>query len=361
MAEHLYNLVIFPLEAIIEIFYLLFVRVTHSPGIAIVGIGFAVNILALPLYAKAERWQALERQIQKRMKPKIDDIKAVFKGDERMMILSTYYRQNHYHPFYALRSSFGLLLQIPFFIAAYAFIARLPELQGRSFLFIRDLSAQDGLLTIGSLHANLLPILMTLINVAASAVYTRGLASREKVQLYAMAALFLALLYTSPSALVLYWTFNNIFSLLKNLVFKARKPLRVFYAIMAAIAIAAMGFTVFALETTWRKRLVVLALGALVLAAPLFAKLGGRFLERSILPALSDAKERAAIFFVAIVSMTLLLGLVIPMNLVSSSTQEFSFLGGRGSPFGLVASAFSQSAGIFLVWPAVLYFLFGAR
>jgi YidC/Oxa1 family membrane protein insertase len=361
MAELLYNLIIYPLEAIIEVFYLLFDRVARSPGIAVVGVSLAVNILALPLYAKAEKWQRIEREIQKRLKPKVDDIKAVFKGDERMMILSTYYRQNGYHPFYALRSSFGLLLQIPFFIAAYAFLVKQPGLRGASFLFIRDLSAPDALLALGSLRINFLPVLMTLINVAAAAVYVKGFPAREKVQLYGMAALFLVLLYASPAALTLYWTLNNLFSLAKNLVYKARRPLRAFYLIIAALAVAAAGYTLFFYDTTNRKRLVVAALCAFVVLSPLIVKGVKILLERRIASALSDRKDSAAVFFLAAASVAVLVGLVIPTGLISSSTQEFSFVGSRESPFGFIWLAFSKAAGFFLFWPSVLYLLFGSR
>ena len=51
-------------------------------------------------------------------KNKIKDIKAVFKGDERYMILSAYYRQNNYHPLYSLRGMLGLLFQLHFFISS---------------------------------------------------------------------------------------------------------------------------------------------------------------------------------------------------------------------------------------------------
>ena len=63
-----------------------------------------------------EKWQETEREIQKRLAEKVGRIKAVFKGDEQYMILLTYYRQNHYHPIYSLRSSFSLLIQIPFLL-----------------------------------------------------------------------------------------------------------------------------------------------------------------------------------------------------------------------------------------------------
>jgi membrane protein insertase Oxa1/YidC/SpoIIIJ len=74
------------------------------------------------------------------------------------MILSTYYRQNHYHPLYALRNSFGILIQIPFFIAAYTFLSHFNALKGASFVFIRDLGAPDGLLEINGIRFNILPI-----------------------------------------------------------------------------------------------------------------------------------------------------------------------------------------------------------
>ena len=194
-----------------------------NPGLAIIGVSVGVTLFCLPLYAVAEKWQQRERDIQQKLKPKVDKIKKVFKGDEQYMILSTYYRQNNYHPIYALRSSFGLLIQIPFFIAAYNFLSHLQSLNGVSFLFIKDLGTPDGLIKIGNFSINFLPILMTLINCIAGAVYTKGLPVKEKLQLYGMALVFLVLLYTSPAGLVLYWTMNNVFSLVKNIYYKTKQ------------------------------------------------------------------------------------------------------------------------------------------
>lgn len=52
----------------------------------------------------------------------VNKIKGAFKGDERFMILSTYYRIEKYHPFYSVKEAIPLILQIPFFIAAYKYI-----------------------------------------------------------------------------------------------------------------------------------------------------------------------------------------------------------------------------------------------
>ena len=83
-------------------------------GIAITGVSIAVSIGCLPLYAKAERLQEKDREIQKKLAARGASIKSRFKGDEQYMLLSTYYRQNGYHPLYALRSSVCLLVQVPF-------------------------------------------------------------------------------------------------------------------------------------------------------------------------------------------------------------------------------------------------------
>ena len=68
-----------------------------------------------------------------RLKPWADRIRKAYKGDERYMMLQAYYRVNHHKPVYALRSSLPLLLEIPFFVAAYHFLSNLGELKGMPF------------------------------------------------------------------------------------------------------------------------------------------------------------------------------------------------------------------------------------
>ncbi|MDR0879031.1 MAG: YidC/Oxa1 family membrane protein insertase, partial [Treponema sp.] len=149
MPDLLYNIIIFPLVQIIELVYLFVFRVFRNPGISIFGVSIAVSVFTLPLYFIAEKWQILERETQKCLAPKIAKIKGVFKGDEQYMVLSTYYRQNRYHPVYALRSTLGLLIQIPFFIAAYSYLTHLDVLKGMSFGVIDDLGSPDAFLTFG--------------------------------------------------------------------------------------------------------------------------------------------------------------------------------------------------------------------
>ncbi|WP_295155917.1 membrane protein insertase YidC [uncultured Brachyspira sp.] len=215
----LYNIFIYPIEFIIEILFYLFNNVFQSSyGISLFLLSLCINFLSLPLYNIAESWQAKERAIQDKMKPMIDNIKAVYKGDQRYLLIRTCQRINGYKTIYAFRGTLGLLIQIPFFMAAYNFVHSLTGLSTQSFLFIKDLSQPDALINIGNISINLLPFLMTLFSLLAGFVYARKLKFKESLPLYIVSLIFLVLLYNSPSGLLFYWTINCLFSLIKNLI-----------------------------------------------------------------------------------------------------------------------------------------------
>ena len=137
--QMLYKLILGPLELLFDVIYAWAMQLIHNPGLAIIFLSLAINFLVLPLYKRADAVQEEERETAKKLKPGIDHIKKMFKGDERVMILQTYYRQNNYKPFYALKGTLSLLLEIPFFIAAYNYLSHLSLLQGVAFGPIADL------------------------------------------------------------------------------------------------------------------------------------------------------------------------------------------------------------------------------
>lgn len=144
----LYNIIIAPIEMVIEFVFYFYHANFRIGGIAgaILAVSLTVNFLALPLYNIADRLQEKERDIQKSLSHWVKHIKKNFKGDEQFMMLQTYYRENGYHPLYALRSSLSILIEIPFFIAAYHFLSHSTSLQGASFAFLGDLGSPDALL-----------------------------------------------------------------------------------------------------------------------------------------------------------------------------------------------------------------------
>ncbi len=217
---YLYDLFIYPIELVFEILFSLIFKMTGNEALALILLSLAVNFLVLPLYNRADKIQEISRNKEKEIAPFIKHIRQNFKGDERFMLLQTCYRQHDYSPLNVLKSSVSLLLQIPFFMAAYNMLSDNRLLAGTSMGPIKDLSAPDGLIVIGALAINLLPILMTVINLISGLIYGKDMPLKSMIQLYALAAVFLVLLYNSPAGLVFYWTLNNVFSLCKNIVIR---------------------------------------------------------------------------------------------------------------------------------------------
>lgn len=339
-----------PLKLTFEIIFDYANRFTHHPGFAIIVLSLAVNFLVLPLYRRADAMQEESRETEARLRKGVDHIKKTFSGDERMMILQTYYRQNHYRPTDSLKGSVSLLLEIPFFIAAYQFLSGLRLLEGVSFGLIRDLSAPDGLLAIGEWRINVLPILMTAINVISSAIYLRGFPRKTKVQLYVMAGLFLVLLYPSPSGLVLYWTVNNLFSLGKNLCLKLKHPKR-FLAVLAGGALVGIAVAVVPRFSKYGLSKKIFLVGIAVFAAILPSVVRSPFFKKYI----SGTKPNPRLFFVGALFMTVLVGIFIPSVYISASTQEFVNVKAYYNPMWYVVESGCMAAGTFLIWMQVFY------
>jgi membrane protein insertase Oxa1/YidC/SpoIIIJ len=339
----LYFIFIYPVETVIELSYLLAWRVFRDATLSIAGVSLLVSVLTLPLTGMAERQQRGEREIQNRMKRTLDKIRAVFRGDERYMLVSTYYRQCGYHPVYALRSSLGLLIQVPLFIAAYHFLSRLEDLNDPSFLFGRHLAAPDGALTLGGVTVNALPLLMTALNCASTALYARGFSLGEKARLYGTAAVFLALLYNSPAGLVLYWTCNNLFSVLKNALRGRRIARKILFAALEAGLCALAFYALFFHPGVLKKRIVfAAAVCALALFPVVRRRLAG--LLDSLLGRISDDRASRS-FALSALQLALLAGVVIPGALIASSVAEFSFIGPLSSPLPFVGITAAQAAG----------------
>ncbi len=361
MTHFLYTLIIYPLILIIETAYQLVYEIFGNTGGAVLGVSLAVSLLCLPLYIVAEKWQQTERNKQKEMEAGIQRIKKTFKGDEQYMILTAFYRQHHYHPLMALRSSFGLLIQVPFFIAAYSFLSALPALQEKSFWFIRDMGKADALFYIKNFPVNILPIAMTVINIAGSAVYTKGFKLKDKVPIYVMALIFLAILYTSPAGLVLYWTMNNVFSLVKNIFYKIKKPLFVLYIISCAAALAGITYVLAVHNGLFSKRIVMAAILSLVFFTPLAVKACKWLLGKPLKIFVDDKNTRHTIYILSAISLALLTGTVIPSYAISSSVVEFMGIDGIANPNTYLFNSTVQAAGIFVFWFFCIYFLFGKK
>ncbi len=355
----LYDLIIEPIVLLYDVIFTLFFTTTFRVGASIIALSVIVNLLVLPLYRRADALQEEERVRMETLRPGVEHIKKVFKGDERFMMLQTYYRQNHYKPYYSLKGSLSLLLEIPFFIAAYNFLSNLSLLNGTPFKSIPDLGQPDGLIHLAGLQINLLPILMTVINIVSGMIYTKGAPLKNKIQLYGMALIFFVLLYNSPSGLVFYWTLNNLFSLGKNIYYKLKKPMLTLGSACFALGCVVMPYIIVKPMLTMKKQLfVILCLTPLFLILPahlLFQKFGGRLRKRPDGKAYGNADN--VLFLTCCVFLTVLTGVLIPSAVIRSSPGEFVNRFDFHNPLRYVGTSFALAAGTFMIWLSVFYYL----
>lgn len=408
-----YNLIVAPIEMIVDWVFTFFTTKFSAFGVigAVCGVSLVINFLALPLYNIADSLQAKERKITKMMEPRIKRIKMAFSGDERFMMMQTYYRECNYNPIYTLRSSLSILIEIPFFIAAYHYLSHAEALKGVSFWIFKDLGASVSLFHIGSFPVNILPILMTVINLVSGAIYSKDTTLREKIQIYVLAAIFLVLLYNSPSGLVIYWILNNLFSLAKNLVMKMKNPRRVLLVIIDAILGLFACYFLFFNNGSIKKRLLLAVFVAVVILFPVLKKIFVRCLSLSKRSKTQDvsasaenrsrikfgmtdskaaryaelvsasinkqplnqvqggdslrlafSKSQFALFIFSALGLALLCGFYLPTSAISTSPIEFSFLGeGSDSPLTYVWTSLFTFLGLFLLWPTLIYFMFGEK
>ena len=358
MTNFLYTLIIYPLYEIIECIYVFFYKVTYNTCFSVIGVSIGITLLCLPLYAVAEKWQQIERDKQKAMEGQLERIKKTFTGDERYMMTTAFYKENNYNPIMALRSSFGLLIQIPFFMAAYSFLSH--SISG-SFYFIKDMGKPDSLFSIGNFSINVLPLAMTLINIVAGAIYTKGFKFKDKAPIYGMALIFLVILYNSPSGLVLYWTMNNVFSLIKNIFYKLKNPLKSFYIMCCALLVPASIFVLFKAHTKIMNRMLFLIIVFGIYCLPFIVRVISKLLDTKLSFLTENKKERHTIFILSSLILCILIGYVIPSSLVASSPIEFTDLTLHSNPQFYINNTFIQAGGLLFFWALCIYFLFSKR
>ena len=211
---NIFETILSPFIYFIEQVFLLGYTISGNYGLSIVFLSLIVSLLLLPVFILIERAKKRDDIVKAKMKPLLDEIKRCYKGQERYYYIKTINRQHNYSSFRSLIPILSLLLQIPFFIAAYQFLESFEPMAGVSFLFIKNLSEPDALLGI----INILPIIMTVVNLLTAYYYTRNGNVAERKQMIVVAAIFLILLFNLPAGLVLYWTMNNVFSFLRLFV-----------------------------------------------------------------------------------------------------------------------------------------------
>jgi YidC/Oxa1 family membrane protein insertase len=197
-------------------------------GLAVMVLSVCVGVLMRPLSKIADRLQDQVHEIDARLAPTLTDIKKNYKGAVQSEKILAMYKEEKVHPLYSLKSLMGVFVVIPVFIGAFDMLAENIHLSGEAFLWIADLSHPDAFwvlpfqLPFFGGYLNLLPFVMTGFSFVASKMHSHpamDVAQQRKHSrnLVLMSLGFLILFYTFPAGMVLYWTTNNLISVVKTL------------------------------------------------------------------------------------------------------------------------------------------------
>lgn len=187
-------------------------------GWALVFFSLLTKIVFLPLTRKStesmKKMQELNPQLTK-IKEKYKDKPDVMQ--QKMMEL---YKENKVNP---MGGCFPLLLQMPFFLALYSALINSIDLWNAPFiLWMQDLSMPDTVATVAGFNINILPLVMTISTILQQKLTTVDTGQQQKMMMYMLPLILIFIFWTMPSGLVLYWTLQNLFQVLHQVIINYR-------------------------------------------------------------------------------------------------------------------------------------------
>ena len=205
--------VLSPVVWLMELTLDFYARLFTSTGISILLLSFTFALLLLPFQRMAQR---SERRISEKMKfvdTKVQCLKGELKGEELFFATEKIYQKHGYHPIQSVGLGASFFVMLPVLISAILLFTGSETLNGKSFLFISDLSEPDGLLG----PINVLPLLMSAITIIDAKLRFKN-DRKSQYRFFFIAGLLLLIVYNLASGLVLYWTGSNVMSLIMNRV-----------------------------------------------------------------------------------------------------------------------------------------------
>ncbi|WP_394965082.1 membrane protein insertase YidC [uncultured Helicobacter sp.] len=181
-------------------------------GWSIVLLTLIVRVILYPLSYKG----MVSMQKLKDLAPKMKEIQERYKGDPQklQMHMMELYKKHGANP---LGGCLPLLLQIPVFFAIYRVLYNAIELKNSAWIFwINDLSAIDPYFV--------LPVLMGVSMYVSQRLTPSNFTDPMQEKIFKMLPWFFMvffIIFPFPAGLVLYWTINNIFSIIQQMSINA--------------------------------------------------------------------------------------------------------------------------------------------
>ena len=192
-----------------------FYSFSHNYGVAIILLTLAIKVIFLPINLISSRSMKRMGKLQEPMKAineKFAD--SPQKKQEMMMAM---YRLNKVNP---VAGCLPMLIQIPIFFGLFYMLLSAAELRLADFIWIADLSMQEGIFTMpfsipfmGD-QFNILPfIYLVSLVIQMGMMPTPSVDNAQVKMMKFMPYIFFPIIYTFASGLVLYWTVNNVFTI----------------------------------------------------------------------------------------------------------------------------------------------------
>ena len=187
-----------------------------SWGWAIVIVTIVVRTIMWPLYSRSNR--TMKRMAK--LKPEMDKLKEKYPDDPAKMQQEVMglYKTYGINP---VGGCLPMLAQIPIFFGFFRMLQNAAELRGYGFLWVDDLSQPDTIGHVLGFPINILPILMGATSFAQMAMMPNTSADKTQATIMKlMPIMFLVFCYNYASALALYWTTSNLFSIVQTWITK---------------------------------------------------------------------------------------------------------------------------------------------
>lgn len=191
-------------------------------GIAIILLTILIRIIFWPLTHKSTESMKKMQALQ----PLMAELKAKYKDNPKKMQEETMglYRKHKVNP---VSGCLPMLIQIPVFVALFVVLRSAIELRFADFLWIKDLSEPENLLAdILPYPLNILPIFMAATMVWQQKLMPTPDPNQQKMMLFFMPVMMLVMFYNMPSALVLYWSANQVIMIAQLVIQKQRKAMK---------------------------------------------------------------------------------------------------------------------------------------
>jgi len=196
-----------------------------SWGWSIVIMTFCIKLLFWPLTSKASRSQKRMAKIQEPMA----ELKEKYKDNPQKMQQETLklFKEHQVNP---VAGCLPMLIQMPIFLGLFYMLRTASELRHEPFLWVSDLSMPDTIAEIGGFPINLLPMIMGVtmyFQMSMMPVSPTADPMQQKIFKF-LPFIFLVFLYNFSSGLVLYWTVQNILTIVQQKIINSRpdEPLK---------------------------------------------------------------------------------------------------------------------------------------